>query len=186
MNHRVWQFYFYVSKNWPDDEICLHFPGCTLTPNNHIYESFGCFCPLDSLDSIELIKSEDVLFDWSMPLYLNYTDVKIMDRIEGFLSTFGKVDRIEGEVFVCKKDNDCSELGELPSNEVVKFWTFLWSSYLLSIRFFDHFQEMRLLKEEDVKEIHDLYPASEIESIEVFEKLAQTLPGRKNNKVIET
>jgi hypothetical protein len=36
---------------------------------------------------------------------------------------------------------------------------------------------MRLLKEEDVKGIHDLYPASEIESIEVFEKLSARLPG---------
>lgn len=36
---------------------------------------------------------------------------------------------------------------------------------------------MRPLKEEDVKGIHDLYPASEIESIEVFEKLCCNLPG---------
>lgn len=43
---------------------------------------------------------------------------------------------------------------------------------------------MRLLKEEDVKGIHDLYPASEIESIEVFEKLAQTIPG--DNRRTET
>jgi hypothetical protein len=38
-------------------------------------------------------------------------------------------------------------------------------------------QEMRPLTESDVKGIHDLYPASEIESIEVFEKLAARLPG---------
>lgn len=31
LNDRVWQFYFYVSKNWPEQPICLHFPGCTLT-----------------------------------------------------------------------------------------------------------------------------------------------------------
>jgi FR47-like protein len=36
---------------------------------------------------------------------------------------------------------------------------------------------MRPLTESDVKGIHDLYPASEIESIEVFEKLAGSLPG---------
>lgn len=30
---------------------------------------------------------------------------------------------------------------------------------------------------EDVKGIHDLYPASEIESVEVFEKLVEQLPG---------
>lgn len=41
-------------------------------------------------------------------------------------------------------------------------------------------QEMRPLREEDVKGIHDLYPASEIESIEVFEKLAARLPGNLN------
>lgn len=33
------------------------------------------------------------------------------------------------------------------------------------------------MRYEDVKEIHGLYPAAEIESIEVFEKLANTLPG---------
>lgn len=36
---------------------------------------------------------------------------------------------------------------------------------------------MRPLCEDDVKGIHDLYPASEIECIEVFEKLAACLPG---------
>lgn len=119
MTHRVWQFYFYVSKKWPEEEIFLHFPGCTLTPNHNIYESFGIFCPLDSLDNIELIKGEDVLFDWSIPMYLNYTHVNIMDRIEEFFKTIGNVERIEGEVFVCEDNPDCLELGELPSNEVV-------------------------------------------------------------------
>lgn len=28
---KVWDFYFYVSLQWPDVLICLHFPGCTLT-----------------------------------------------------------------------------------------------------------------------------------------------------------
>lgn len=30
---------------------------------------------------------------------------------------------------------------------------------------------------QDVKGIHDLYPASEIESITLFEKLSETIPG---------
>lgn len=122
MTHRVWQFYFYVSKKWPEEEIFLHFPGCTLTPNHNIYESFGIFCPLDSLDNIELIKGEDVLFDWSIPMYLNYTHVNIMDRIEEFFKTIGNVERIEGEVFVCEDNPDCLELGELPSNGVVNYF----------------------------------------------------------------
>lgn len=41
----------------------------------------------------------------------------------------------------------------------------------------NNLQQLRPLHEEDVKGIHDLYPASEIESIEVFEKLAATIPG---------
>lgn len=108
-----------MSKNWPDEEVCLHFPGCTLTPNHNIYESFGIFCPLDSLDGVELIRSEDVLFDWSMPMYLNYTHVNIVDRIEDFFKTIGNVERIEGEVYVCDDHLDDLKLDDLPSNEVV-------------------------------------------------------------------
>lgn len=37
---------------------------------------------------------------------------------------------------------------------------------------------MRQLHVEDVEGIHELYPAHEIESIEVFEKLAGTIPGK--------
>lgn len=37
--------------------------------------------------------------------------------------------------------------------------------------------EMRLLAAEDVQSIHDLYPAADVESIEVFEKLINQLPG---------
>lgn len=37
--------------------------------------------------------------------------------------------------------------------------------------------EMRPLNINNVKAIHDLYPASEIECVEVFEKLIGTLPG---------
>lgn len=92
-----------------------------------------------------------------MPLYLNYTHVNIIERIEEFLTQIGDVEHIQGEVFVCKDKPDM-DLGELPSNEV----------------------EMRLLNESDVKGIHDLYPASEIESIEVFEKLATSLPGMQS------
>lgn len=36
---------------------------------------------------------------------------------------------------------------------------------------------MRTLTAENVPTIHDLYPASEIESVEVFERLVRTLPG---------
>lgn len=90
-----------------------------------------------------------------MPLYLNYTHVNIIERIEEFLTGIGNVEHIQGEVYVCKQKPDLN-LDELDE------------------------AEMRLLKVSDVKSIHDLYPASEIESIEVFEKLAGSLPGMSN------
>lgn len=37
--------------------------------------------------------------------------------------------------------------------------------------------EMRQLASDNVQCIHDLYPAAEVESIEVFEKLIHQLPG---------
>lgn len=80
---------------------------------------------MDSLACVEMIRNEDVLFDWSMPMYLNYTHVNIMDRIEDFIRTIGNIERIQGEVFVCKDNPDCLELSKLPSDEVVKSRSFL-------------------------------------------------------------
>lgn len=31
LNDRVWRFQFYRAKTWPQDPVCLHFPGCTYT-----------------------------------------------------------------------------------------------------------------------------------------------------------
>lgn len=31
MRDRVWEFHFYVANDWPEDAICLHFPGMTLS-----------------------------------------------------------------------------------------------------------------------------------------------------------
>lgn len=77
-----------------------------------------------------------MLLDWSKSLYLNYTHVNIMDRIEEIFMALGNVERIQGEVFVCKENSDCLELGELPSNEVVNYLDALIYFRRLSIRFF--------------------------------------------------
>lgn len=50
--------------------------------------------------------------------------------------------------------------------------TCLW---LKGIEFF--FQELRPLRFDDSEAIHSLYPASDIESIEVFKSLSEKLPG---------
>ncbi|XP_055386702.1 uncharacterized protein LOC129615482 [Condylostylus longicornis] len=153
LNDRVWQFYFYVSNKWPEEPICLHFPGCTLTPNNNIYESIAIFCPTSHIQCIDLLEDEN-LIDWKKPLYLNYTHKEIMERVDLFYKKKGTMDLLGGDIYVFKNINSIST-EDLPSNEV----------------------EMRALTVDNVKTIHDLYPASEIECVEVFEKLVQTLPG---------
>ena len=88
-------------------------------------------------------------------MYLNYTHIDIIERLDKFLSTIGTVDKIYGDVWICDGSLDQHELDTLPSDEV----------------------EMRQLCSSNVQAIHDLYPAHEIESVEVFEKLANQLPG---------
>lgn len=156
LNDRVWQFYFYVSKNWPEDPICLHFPGCTLTPKNNIYGSFGIFCPSERIECVDLLETEDTLIDWREPMYLNFTHIAIMNRLDAFYGRkFGFMERLAGDIYISKGPIDAVELESLPSEEV----------------------EMRELTLDNVNAIHDLYPANEIECVEVFEKLINTLPG---------
>ncbi|KAJ9596461.1 hypothetical protein L9F63_012500, partial [Diploptera punctata] len=64
LNDRVWDFYFYVSKTWPDTRVCIHFPGMTSSPNGRLYESLSIFCPCEQLDDLKLVEEEDVLIDW--------------------------------------------------------------------------------------------------------------------------
>lgn len=40
--------------------------------------------------------------------------------MEDFIKKIGHIERIQGEVYVCKGNPDCLELGELPSNDVVR------------------------------------------------------------------
>lgn len=129
-----------------------------LQPNKRIYESFGIFCPSDRLECIELLRTETVLIDWTEPIYMNYTHCAIMERIEAFYhETIGNVDNLVGDIYTC--DEPPGQLADdapsLPAGEV----------------------EMRPLALENVKAIHDLYPASEIECLEVFEKLVTSMPG---------
>lgn len=127
-----------------------------LQPNNRIYESLGIFCPTDKLECLDLVETEDILLDWSDNVYLNFTHIDIMNRIENFYENRGKiVERIRGDIYVCNGSPDQFELCCLPSDEVV----------------------MKLLTVDNVKAIHDLYPAGDIESVEVFEKLIDKLPG---------
>ncbi|XP_024084161.1 glycine N-acyltransferase-like protein 2 isoform X2 [Cimex lectularius] len=155
LKDKVWDFYFYVAKDWPSDPIILHFPGMTSTPNNQMYESFSVFCPVERLDCMELLRTEDVLIDWTQPIYLNFTHIDVVKAIGNFESV-GKVDKIDGDIYV-QTDPPPEELvlEDLQADEY----------------------EVLELKEENAKAIHDLYPANDMECVEVFERLIRILPA---------
>ncbi|KPJ17146.1 hypothetical protein RR48_14002 [Papilio machaon] len=151
LNNKVWDFHFYVAKNWPEDPICLHFPGCTSTPNSLTYESVTVFCPSDRADLVDLLTSEDVLLDLTKPLYLNFTHEAIVNRFE---KRYEAHDKITGDVYVCDNPPEDTSADDLPPDV-----------------------ELVRLQPEHMKAVHDLYPASDIECCEVFEKLVAELPA---------
>lgn len=66
-------------------------------PNKKLNESFGVFCPLDQLDNLKLVLSEDILIDWSKPVYINFAQSDIVDE---FAKQYeGVVERLFGEIF---------------------------------------------------------------------------------------
>lgn len=154
LNDRVWDFYFYVSKSWPEEPVILHFPGVTKTPHGKLYESFNVFCPGDQLEHLELLKTEDMLLEWNEPMYLNFTHSLIMDRIEEFYSGKGTIEKVCGEVFALNGIKGADS----------------------DLEFSKDFEILQLTREH-AQIIHDLYPANHMESIEVFEKLFQNLPS---------
>lgn len=155
LNDKVFDFHFYVSKSWPEDPICLHFPGMTKTPNGLLYESFSVFCPQDRLPCLELLHTEDVLIDWTRPIYINFIRSSIMDRIESFYSHIGGLEKVHGEFYMCAEPSDDLSIEQLPSEEVV----------------------MKQLTPEDVEVIHLLYPANHMEDIDIFKVLVKVLPA---------
>ncbi|KAK9872623.1 hypothetical protein WA026_018756 [Henosepilachna vigintioctopunctata] len=38
LNDRVWDFHFYVNKEWPEQPVILHFPGMTKTAIDNLSE----------------------------------------------------------------------------------------------------------------------------------------------------
>ncbi|KAI8421552.1 hypothetical protein MSG28_009585 [Choristoneura fumiferana] len=150
-NNKVWDFHFYVAKNWPEDPICLHFPGCTSTPNKDIFESVTVFCPSERAELVDLLTSEDVLLDLTQPLYLNFTHEAIVNRFE---RVYEAHDKITGDVYSCDTPPVDITAEELPPDV-----------------------ELVRLQPEHMKDVYDLYPASDIECREIFEKLVAELPA---------
>ncbi|GLV31757.1 uncharacterized protein CBL_07516 [Carabus blaptoides fortunei] len=155
LNDRVWDFHFYVSKTWPEEPVILHFPGMTKTPGDKLYESFSVFCPCEELEHLKLLEEEDMLVDWSEPIYLNFTHRLIMDQIEAFYADRGTMEKVSGDVYMCSNPPEDQDIIEVPAEDA----------------------EMLQLKPEHAQAIHDLYPANDMESQEVFEKLIAALPA---------
>lgn len=69
-----------------------------------MYESFGIFCPSNELQHLDLIFTEDILINWSKPVYMNFTHCRIMERIEDFYAHKGTIEKLYGDVHV--KENE--------------------------------------------------------------------------------
>ncbi|CAD1477026.1 unnamed protein product [Heterotrigona itama] len=154
---RVWDFNFYVANNWPDDAICLHFPGMTLSPHGLMFESVGVFCPNDRLELLTLLRNEDILIDWSKPLYINFIHYDIAEELMRLYEGTGTIERVVGDVFMCEDPQN--ESVEEPNEDA------------------DPDIQVRPLKAEHAEGIYELYPANDMECHEVFLRLISTLPA---------
>ncbi|XP_055920999.1 glycine N-acyltransferase-like protein 2 isoform X2 [Eupeodes corollae] len=155
INNPIWGFLFYVSKEWPEKPVIIQFPGCTLSPDKNIYQSFSIFCPLSNLKYVDLVTNEDILINWKKPMYLHFTHTTIVSRLNDFYRTFGTMEELVCDILILNDLNVNLEIEDFPNDEA----------------------EIRLLKVEDVKLIHEHYPAKQIESVELFEVLVQKLPA---------
>lgn len=58
------------------------------------------FCPCDQLEHLKLLETEDVLIDWTHPIYLNFTHANIMAKIEEFYESIGAIEKQYGDIYV--------------------------------------------------------------------------------------
>lgn len=70
-------------------------------------ESFGVFCPLDQLDHLRLVLDEDVLINWSKPVYINFAQSEIIDELAK--SYEGVVDRLYGEIYAYESESHLTQ-----------------------------------------------------------------------------
>ncbi|VEN59755.1 unnamed protein product [Callosobruchus maculatus] len=160
LKDRVWEFYFYVTKTWPEQAVILHFPGMTKTPNNKLYESFSVFCPCDQLDNMYLLLEEDVLIDWTQPIFLNFTHSQIVKKLEEMYSERGgTMEKLYGDIYGLMEP-----IEEEGAEEAIEDTVFTDDAVLSQ------------LNPAHAQTIHDLYPANNMECVEVFERLIEKLP----------
>ncbi|XP_015514824.2 uncharacterized protein [Neodiprion pinetum] len=159
LEERVWEFHFYVADGWPKQSpICLHFPGMTLSPHGTLYESVGVFCPGDRLELLKLLRTEDVLLDWSRPLYINFTHCDIVDELVRLYEGTGTVNRVLGDIWACEEPEKTVEIEEEAEESQTDV-------------------RVQPLRPEHAEGIHELYTANDMECHELFLRLIKTLPA---------
>nr|XP_031847991.1 uncharacterized protein LOC116433723 isoform X2 [Nomia melanderi] len=130
----------------------------TLSPHGLLYESVGVFCPNDRLELLKLLRDEDVLIDWSKPLYINFVHHDIAEELERLYEDTGTIERVVGDVFVCQNTEELDEKLD-PEEES------------------DPDVQVLPLKAEHAEAIHELYPANDMECHEIFLRLIGSLPA---------
>lgn len=59
---------------------------------------------------MDLLETEDILIDWKLEMYLNFTHINIMNRINLFYEKMGYMDRLAGDIYTIEKPVDSLEL----------------------------------------------------------------------------
>lgn len=72
-------------------------------PKDNIYGSFGIFCPSTRLECVEThMETESILIDWTLQMYLNFTHIGIMNRLDSFYQKYGVMERLYGDIYVAQ------------------------------------------------------------------------------------
>lgn len=51
---------------------------------------------------MDLLETENILIDWTLQMYLNFTHTGIMNRLDCFYHKFGVMDRLHGDIYVAE------------------------------------------------------------------------------------
>lgn len=79
-------------------------------PKGNIYGSFGIFCPSEHIECVDLLETEDILIDWKLEMYLNFTHIDIMNRLNLFYEKMGYMDRLAGDIYTIDATPEALEL----------------------------------------------------------------------------
>ncbi|XP_029165116.1 uncharacterized protein LOC114936182 [Nylanderia fulva] len=152
---RVHNTLFFTNNNVLPKNYDIAMGLSILQPNGLVYESVGVFCPNDRLELLRLLREEDILIDWSRPLYINFVHCGIAEELTRLYEGTGTIETVVGDVCACDVVEEEKQSQEMPDPDV----------------------EVLPLKTEHAEGIHELYPANDMECHEIFLRLIRTLPA---------